>query len=91
MPSRRGRGSTGNASGPGASGDPAEAALEATKVRAARARAPAGQGLGGLWLLDGHEAFTLRALKNRARRRQQLPALAIVPAPARDRRLDNGD
>src|SRR5215813_5925845 len=56
-----------------------------------RARAPVGQGLGGPWLLDGHEAFPLQALEHRERRRQQFTLLAVVPTPTCDRRLDGGD
>src|SRR6516164_9250731 len=55
-----------------------------------RARAPVGQGLGGPWLLDGHEAFPLQALEHRERRRQQFTLLAVVPTPTCDRRLDGG-
>jgi hypothetical protein len=55
-----------------------------------RARAPVGQDLGPR-LLDGHEAFALQALEHRERRRQQFTALAVVPTPARDRRLDGGN
>src|SRR5262249_16649529 len=50
-----------------------------------------GQGLGGPWLLDGHEAFPLQALEHRERRRQQFTLLAVVPTPTCDRRLDGGD
>src|SRR6516225_6811960 len=56
-----------------------------------RARAPVGQGLGGPWLLDGHEAFPLQALEHRDRRRQQFTLLPVVPTPTCDRRLDGGD
>src|SRR6516165_3914942 len=67
-----------------------------------RARAPAGQGLGGPcrrrrrrtatgWLLDGHETVPLQAFEHSERRRQQFAALAVVPTPACDRRLDDGD
>ena len=56
-----------------------------------RARAPVGQGLGGPWLLDGHEAFPLQALEHRERRRLQFTLLAVVPTPTCDRRLDGGD
>src|SRR5262249_41736225 len=66
---------------------------KARKCRAAgmlRARAPVGQGL-GLRRLDGHEALPLQALEYRERRRQWLTALAVMPAPVRDRRLDDGD
>src|SRR5215831_19145268 len=67
-----------------------------------RARAPTKQGLGGPcrrrrrrtatgWRLDGDEALPLQALEHRKRRRQWFTALAVVPAPVRDRRLDGGD
>jgi hypothetical protein len=67
-----------------------------------RARAPAGQGLGGPcrrrrrrtatgWLLDGHETVPLQAFEHSERRRQQFAALAVVPTPACDLRLDDGD
>src|SRR5215831_2527554 len=55
-----------------------------------RARASARQALGPR-LLDGHETFPLQALEHRKRRRQWLTALAVMPTPVRDRRLDNGD
>ena len=41
-------------------------------------------------LLDGDEALPLQALENRKRRRQWFTALAVMPAPVRDRRLDEG-
>src|SRR6516164_7885000 len=55
-----------------------------------RARAPAGQALGGRRILDGHETFPPQALEDRERRRQQLPAFAVVPTPVRDRYFDEG-
>jgi len=39
------------------------------------------------WLLDGHEALPLQALEHRERRRQWFTALAVMPAPVRDRYL----
>jgi len=65
------------------------------------AQAPVGQGLGDPWrrrrrrtvtgwLLDGDEALPLQALEHRERRRQRFIALAVVPAPVRDRYLDEG-
>src|SRR5262245_65276267 len=67
-----------------------------------RARTPTKQDLGApcRWcrrrtatgrLLDGDEALPLQALEHRKRRRQWLTALAVMPTPVRDRRLDNGD
>ena len=67
-----------------------------------RAQAPTGQGLGGPcrrrrrrtatgWLLDGHDTVPLQAFEHSERRRQQFAALAVVPTPACDRRLDDGD
>ena len=41
-------------------------------------------------LLDGDEALPLQALENRKRRRQWFTALAVMPAPVRDRYLDEG-
>jgi hypothetical protein len=41
-------------------------------------------------LLDGDEALTPQALEDRKRRRQQFTVLAVVPAPVRDRYLDEG-
>src|SRR5215831_14504286 len=66
-----------------------------------RARAGTKQGLGGPcrrrrrrtatgWLLDGHEALPLQALEHREHRRQWFPARAVMPAPVRDRDLDEG-
>jgi len=49
----------------------------------------AGQAL-GLRLFDGDEALPLQALEHRKRRRQWLAALAAMPAPVRDRYLDEG-
>src|SRR5215831_15729307 len=40
------------------------------------------------WLLNGHEALPLQALEHRKRRRQWFAALAVMPAPVRDRYLD---
>src|SRR5215831_1041602 len=54
-----------------------------------RARASARQALGPR-LLDGHETFPLQALEHRKRRRQWFAALAVMPAPVRDRYLDEG-
>ena len=39
-------------------------------------------------LLDGDEALPLQAFEYSERRRQQFTALAVVPTPACDRRLD---
>src|SRR5262249_30423341 len=64
-----------------------------------RVRASTKQGLGGPyrrrrtatgWLLDGHETFPLQALEHRERRRQWFTVLAVMPAPVRDRYLDEG-
>ena len=53
------------------------------------ARAPTEQDL-GLRHLDGHEALPLQALEHRKRRRQWFTVLAVMPAPVRDRYLDEG-
>src|SRR5262252_8601109 len=42
-------------------------------------------------LLDSDEALPLQAFEHSERRRQQFAALAVVPTPACDRRLDDGD
>ena len=42
-------------------------------------------------LLDGDEALPLQAFEYSERRRQQFTALAVVPTPACDRRLDGDD
>ena len=42
-------------------------------------------------LLDGDEALPLQAFEYGERRRQQITALAVVPTPACDRRLDGDD
>ena len=42
------------------------------------------------WLLDSDKAFPLQALEDRKRRRQWFTALTVVPAPVRDRYLDEG-
>jgi hypothetical protein len=42
-------------------------------------------------LLDGDEALPLQAFEYGERRRQQFTALAVVPTPACDRRLDGDD
>src|SRR5215831_10545328 len=55
-----------------------------------RDRAPTKQGL-ALGFLDGAEALPLQALEHRKRRRRLLTTLAIMPAPVRDRYLDEGD
>src|SRR5262249_18776125 len=41
--------------------------------------------------LDGDEALPLQAFEYSERRRQQFTALAVVPTPACDRRLDGDD
>ena len=42
-------------------------------------------------LLDSDEALPLQAFEYSERRRQQFTALAVVPTPAYDRRLDGDD
>ena len=49
-----------------------------------------GQALGGRRILDSHEALPLQTLEDRERRRQWFTALAVMPAPVRDRDLDEG-
>src|SRR5262249_14853793 len=75
--------------------DPAEAAAIARNVplvtpRMVRARAPVAQALGDPRLVDGDETLPLQALEHRERRRQWFTALAVMPAPVRDRHLDEG-
>ena len=57
----------------------------ASRTRRRRPRTATG------WLLDGHETVPLQAFEHSERRRQQFAALAVVPTPACDRRLDDGD
>jgi len=55
-----------------------------------RTQTPIGQGLGGRWLLDGHETLALQALEHRERRDQWFTARAEVPTPVGNRHLDEG-